>query len=67
MGKRRKAAVEDDDEDWGAGSRALAASKPQNGDVSARENTCRAHLRALNEQFAECVPDRRVDPPSNHP
>ena len=48
MGKRRKAAVEDDDEDWGAGSRALAASKPQNGDVSARENTCRAHLRALN-------------------
>ena len=57
MGKKRRQAA-DDDEEWGAGSRALAAQKGGVEDKSKREDKCRAHLRALNKQFATWVNDQ---------
>ena len=54
MGKKRRQAADDDDE-WGAGSRALAAQGGGVEDKSKREDKCRAHLKQLNKQFAECV------------
>ena len=55
MGKKRRSEPADDDEEWGAGARALAAQSTGSEDIAKRENMCRAHLRALNKQFAECV------------
>ena len=56
MGKKRRNDAGDDEEEWGAGARAL---KAQTGGTDAgtgkREDKCRAHLKQLNKQFAECV------------
>ena len=57
MGKKRRQAA-DDEEEWGAGSRALAAQGGGVEDKSKREDKCRAHLRALNKQFASWVNDQ---------
>ena len=57
MGKKRRQAA-DDEEEWGAGSRALAAQAGGVEDKSKREDKCRAHLRALNKQFASWVNDQ---------
>jgi nuclear pore complex protein Nup50 len=57
MGKKRRQAA-DDEEEWGAGSRALAAQGGGVVDKSKREDKCRAHLRALNKQFASWVNDQ---------
>lgn len=71
MGKKRRNDAGDDEEEWGAGARAL---KAQTGgskeDIGKREDKCRAHLKQLNKQFAEYVipnnlpPDR---PPRSYP
>ena len=56
MGKKRRSApVDDEEEQWGQGARALAAQTQGNEAIAERENKCRAHLRALNKQFAEYV------------
>ena len=56
MGKKRRNDAGDDEEEWGAGARAL---KAQTGgskeDIGKREDKCRAHLKQLNKQFAEYV------------
>jgi len=55
MGKKRRSEP-DDEEEWGAGARALAAQTAGSaGDKAKRENACRAHLRALNKQFESWV------------
>jgi nuclear pore complex protein Nup50 len=54
MGKKRRSEPDDDDE-WGAGARALAAQGGTAEDKAKREDKCRAHLRALNKQFSDWV------------
>ena len=52
MGKKRRSEPQEDEEEWGAGARALA----EGGEgIAKREEKCRAHLQALNAQFAKCV------------
>ena len=54
MGKKRRSEPDDDDE-WGAGARALAVQGGTAEDKAKREDKCRAHLRALNKQFSDWV------------
>ena len=63
MGKKRRNDAGDDEEEWGAGARAL---KAQTGgskeDIGKREDKCRAHLKQLNKQFAEYVIPNNLPP-----
>ena len=52
MGKKRRNDAGDDEEEWGAGARAL---KAQTGGGDAGIGKREAHLKQLNKQFAECV------------
>jgi len=63
MGKKRRSEPQGEEEQWGAGSRALAGvgggASTSNGVMAAnierRERSCRAHLEKLNTQFARWV------------